>query len=904
MNFKNSMILIAVFMLSACFAISQNYQFDPNSLPKEFGTSGAGTEFWMTFHTGVQVPTEDNDTRIYIVSEHNTKVTISVRRDDYEETFDIKANELTEVTLPEGLGVAHLKSRHEPLVIDIAYGAGIHVVSEKPIIVYGMLRFYQSSDGYLAMPINTLGKKYTASTFQDYSDHSITFMPPYITVVGAYDDTQVFVTVGGLPGTETTNGKNPSESAKYTIHAGDVAIIATENRLDDLSGTIVEATKPIAAFAGNMDAEVPVGDCCGDYLIDQLTPMESWGKFYLVIPPKDEEMNSLISVFAREDDTDIWINGNQVANIAKAGGDTLHHAWTRIMYNTPEPEPMLVYSDKQIAVSQFGYSKQHGDEEGYHPFLINLTPIEQFSNELEFLIPGNPDKSDNFTVNMLQFIYPGEADGSIPDDITVTYNYKGEWTTRELNKLAQSRGTQLPNQINGKTYHYYEIPFKDFGYYIIKSNDNIGGALWGYNSYSSYGTESWQSAKILYSDDKMAPGAYFTKQANGNIDNGQFEDRPSGSDDRTEINMIYFIEEDSFNYTFNVEEFQVGFPKPIDFTLTVDDIYEDARAVVLASDRAGNDTVFVFEYFTDNVRVNPDSYDFDLVKLTEAKSYDFWLVNDSEGEVLIVNNLRFGNGDQGFVILNLNGEEFDFPLDPINPKDSIQIRIRQTAGELGEKDDSLVVVSQKLTQSVLHVKALVSSPIIESSDVDFDEVSIGLERVKKLSFHNSGLYPMIMTGFDGPMDKDVFVMEDHGISEENPFTLEPNKFKNIFITFKPGEEAEYKDSIKVLSDAQSGDDTVILTGTGITSVLDEIEDGIINIFPNPTNGIINISSNDGSYLMNEIIITDLQGKVIISKSNIKNNTETIDLRAFTSGNYIIEIRTNKGTMTTSLQLKK
>jgi IgGFc binding protein/Secretion system C-terminal sorting domain len=905
MNFKNSMILIALLLLvSVGQSRAAEYEFDPNSIPNKMGVSSAGTEFWITFHTGTLVPQHDNDSRIYIVSEFQTEVTISIEAEKYSNTVTVMPNEITEVIFPEGQGIANLKSRHEPLNIEKAFGRGIHVESEKPIIVYGMMRFYAKSDGYLAMPVSTLGQKYQASTFLDYSDNTSTFMPPYITIVAAYDDTQVTVQIGGVPGTVTGSGKLPGESDKFTIHAGDVVIISTENRLSDLSGTIVESNKPVAVFSGNMDAEVPVGDCCGDYLIEMMSPVDTWGKQYFVIPFKDEEQNSIINIFASEPNTSVMVAGEEVALIEQDGGDSVDFAWSRLLYLTEEPEPFLIYSDKPIAISQFNYSLQHGEEDGYSPFLMNLTPLEHFSNSLEFSINGNPDKSDNFTVNMLQFVYPGTHDGRIPETITMTYMYKGEWTTRPLNAIAPQFGTPLPTKINNKTYYYLEIPFKDYGFYIIESLEPITGSLWGYNSNSSYGTQSWKSVAVLYSGDNDAPVANFTQQNNGNVENGEFVDMPANAEIRTNINMVYFNQDESFNFDLTIEEFIVGFPLPIEWNLQVIDKFKNARAVFNLSDRAGNDTTIVIEYYADLLHLDPNDFDFELVKLGEAVSHDFTLFNDSEDEDLIINDLKFQNDDQGFEVTDVNNDPITFPLPGISPQGSHVFRVRQLADELGEKEDSLIVVSQKLSQTALRVQALVSSPIIETSDIDYNEVVIGIDRINKMVLHNAGLYPVTITGFDGPTNPEIFVVEDHGITPDNPFELKPNKYKNIFITFKPGSKMKYIDSLEVISNTQGGDPVCQLTGTGITSVMDRIDDGIITIYPNPSDGVINISSNDQSYRLSSIWITDLQGKSIYSLENINQSSKEINLSNIVSGTYIIEIKTNKGTMTSKLTLTK
>ena len=63
----------------------------------------------------------------------------------------------------------------------------------------------------------------------------------------------------------------------------------------------------------------------------------------------------------------------------------------------------------------------------------------------------------------------------------------------------------------------------------------------------------------------------------------------------------------------------------------------------------------------------------------------------------------------------------------------------------------------------------------------------------------------------------------------------------------------------------------------------------ISIYPNPANEKLNLESSNN---IQELIISDINGKQIIKKTEIQQN-ETIDLSGFDSGIYIISIQTEK-----------
>lgn len=64
----------------------------------------------------------------------------------------------------------------------------------------------------------------------------------------------------------------------------------------------------------------------------------------------------------------------------------------------------------------------------------------------------------------------------------------------------------------------------------------------------------------------------------------------------------------------------------------------------------------------------------------------------------------------------------------------------------------------------------------------------------------------------------------------------------------------------------------------------------ISIYPNPTHGIVNFKL--GNIYVQKLVISDISGKRIIDKTQIKQN-ETIDLSGFEDGFYIISIQTDK-----------
>ncbi len=89
----------------------------------------------------------------------------------------------------------------------------------------------------------------------------------------------------------------------------------------------------------------------------------------------------------------------------------------------------------------------------------------------------------------------------------------------------------------------------------------------------------------------------------------------------------------------------------------------------------------------------------------------------------------------------------------------------------------------------------------------------------------------------------------------------------------------------------------IYFGNITSNILNNKQDDIYKIYPNPTNGIVNLEFTNHN--ITQIMIYDLTGKTMIEKINIQQN-EMLDLSSFVSGIYIIKIQTDNEIFTTKI----
>jgi hypothetical protein len=76
------------------------------------------------------------------------------------------------------------------------------------------------------------------------------------------------------------------------------------------------------------------------------------------------------------------------------------------------------------------------------------------------------------------------------------------------------------------------------------------------------------------------------------------------------------------------------------------------------------------------------------------------------------------------------------------------------------------------------------------------------------------------------------------------------------------------------------------------SGLNELNNDMLNLFPNPSSGIVNIKSNE---LIEGIEVFDFYGKTLYQLNFVSSEAQ-IDMSSFAAGNYILQAKFATGTI--------
>ncbi|XP_069092165.1 adhesion G protein-coupled receptor F5-like isoform X2 [Pleurodeles waltl] len=211
-------------------------------------------------------------------------VQVTVPSPPFNETVYLAKNSTTEVVLStEYMLTAGEKSRK--LVM---------VNSDVEISVIAFNNAAYTADAFTCLSKQDLGTEYFILTPGNGSGQGNHFA-----VANGQDvETEVNITVSGSLLVDGIRYQD-KQMVTITLAPQEVILLSDSN---DLSGTRVVSSTPVAVFSGNKCYASPVSAC--DYVIEQLFPVKSWGQQFAVLPLMTKnKQDSIIIIAARPNTT-------------------------------------------------------------------------------------------------------------------------------------------------------------------------------------------------------------------------------------------------------------------------------------------------------------------------------------------------------------------------------------------------------------------------------------------------------------------------------------------------------------------------------------------------------------------------------------------------------------------------
>ena len=366
-----------------------SFRVQDASSPTLGGTDSLGTRFYIGFPRnllGLLGPSFP-DYSLSITSPVNTSGTVQIPGINKFFSFDVLAGQTTTIPLP---------SEVELFTPDQTLNKGILVTAIDEVAVYGLNQLTASTDGYTALPVDAIGRNYVVLGYGN-TVHLAGGGGTNLTIVGTADSTNVTITPtatagsrpAGVPFTVTLNA-----GQAYTLHVD----TQTNNvsGIVDLTGTVINSDKPISVFGGNTAAFVPAGFEAADHLIEQLPPIESWGKRFVTQPLATRTRGDTFRVLAQTNSTEVRINGTLVSTLA-AGK----------FFETILTTASVIETSQPALVAQYAHGQTFDNVPG-DPFMMLVPPSEQFQSDYTLSTPVT-----NFDTNYANIVVPVSAIASV-----------------------------------------------------------------------------------------------------------------------------------------------------------------------------------------------------------------------------------------------------------------------------------------------------------------------------------------------------------------------------------------------------------------------------------------------------------------------------------------------------------
>lgn len=651
--------------------------------------SGAqGTEFFIVWplndgSAGASAP----DMEIYIAtSAQVANVEATFSGDNTRRRFQVQNNKITTMSTNKtgSLGLSgsyEINHSENEQVVQKA----LILTSDKPISVYVINAKRVSSDGYLALPTSVWGRRYIATSYYDFRE-----LNNRNTWAGGFcffareDNTNVTVRLRGQgQGTaRTVRGRNIGETFTVTLQRGECYMVmgdgSTRNSFD-LTGSEITADRPIGFISFHARTAMPNSAALEgrDHLIEMTPPVTAWGKRYTSLEYSREQKNGqgrgdYYRIIATEDGT--RVEGRFMEKISKRVVGNLNSGllnagqFQDFFYpgGTPSTLPYGVVQfagNKPFFVMQYSTSANWDGDTQNDPFMINVTPEEQYLSGTIFQTP----ELDNYNIHLLNLVIKVLHPETAIDDLkSLMIDGKAVWNsnlTVDAPSLLSAENPIPADPRFGDNLYHVTVRFGEKGgTHIIESNGRIrfGGYIYGFGNFDSYGWPAAAAFRDVSTIDTMPPvikskvedcGDWIYEVTEIRDDPDAFRDPlPRDSIQKETRFAIIRLEQTSRNYRLNLVTDPAGnFPRDpgyanYRFELEVIDKGQDAEAHIFMQDFADNITVDTVRYFADRLDISPRVMNFGKRGVGQSAQQSFTITNNSGADITL-NDLTFKSGN-------------------------------------------------------------------------------------------------------------------------------------------------------------------------------------------------------------------------------------------------------------------
>lgn len=332
-----------------------------------------------------------------------------------------------------------------------------------PVVAYqfNTLKNSFSNDASLLLPKNALGSVYRVLGWPAANSVVVPGLPvppgipdhAYVTIVGTEAGTRVRVQVANaiLGNGTTVPARKKGEIVEVVLEPFDVLNLESDGFPADMTGSVVEASAPVAVFTGSERGIAPnttdgmpappgftrEGMCCTDHLEEQLLPVTSHGRRFVVTRSPVRSTGGytepdVLRFMAVAVPTTVRTSLPKPFDVFTLQPGEVKDAWTQVDFVVEATEPVAV---AQILVSQ-GFTS--APRWGGDPSLTIFPPVDQYRRDYLFDVPTSWEA--NFVVVAAPEGAVVEIDGKVPTDCVVAKAGTVDATSWEARRCPVGQG--------------------------------------------------------------------------------------------------------------------------------------------------------------------------------------------------------------------------------------------------------------------------------------------------------------------------------------------------------------------------------------------------------------------------------------------------------------------------------
>ncbi|MBK8451224.1 MAG: gliding motility-associated C-terminal domain-containing protein [Saprospiraceae bacterium] len=406
--------------------------------------SNEGTEFWFTF---MQHRDQGNKRVCMITSKYNITGQIEMASIGWIQTFNVAANTVQIISIP---------IEAEILSSEVIEETAVKVNTNLPASVYMHQYNELRSDASLVLPVPSLGNSYyimSYTTYENRDDH----YPSEFAIVGVEDNTEIEI----LASAATKGGLSRGTSRKIILNKGQTYQVQGRLSSEDLTGSFLNGSKNFAVFSGNRWVQVPNG--CGnrDNLLEQMPPIDSWGKAFITVPTKNTS-NDIFRILAANNNTQIEIYSK--GNVLEQSFTLQQGNWRELRINA---YATYIKASEPILVAQYLVGGEcNGHNSIGDPAMVLLNSLEQYRDTVTLY--NSP--FEKITENYINIVLKAQD--------TSLFQLDG----RPLNSFNAKFQTLGPND----EFAYAQIDIQDGPHTLIGGGCGVIAIAYGYGYAESY----------------------------------------------------------------------------------------------------------------------------------------------------------------------------------------------------------------------------------------------------------------------------------------------------------------------------------------------------------------------------------------------------------------------------------